>query len=60
MTEPKKNSPGQGRKPSGRVRVMIQIDPVALARIDQMKRDSADSRGKAIERLLPKRKKETE
>jgi hypothetical protein len=48
----KKNKPGQGRKPEGRVIGTIGMLPEVWARLDKIR--GRDSRGKVIEQLIPK------
>lgn len=48
----RKNAPGAGRPPEGRVKVRLYMLPKAIAAIDARKTGDLDTRGKVVESLV--------
>lgn len=48
----RKNAPGAGRPPEGRVKVRLYMLPKAVKAIDARKTEELDTRGKVVESLL--------
>lgn len=52
MTHPGGNRKNAGRKPEGRVKCLISLDPVALAKLDSTCKTLRKPRGKIIDGLI--------